>query len=214
LGGKSQVFWEKTTDFATFFNFKFNNIYLNIAQCIETFTFFTGYKWGGNDLRWRLDDDQYTQDLSKANVDRDIEAAFKIWSDVTPLTFERVYKPDLADIIIRFASGSHGDGQPFDSSGGTLAHAFYPYQPTGQGADDLSGDTHLDDAEKWTIDTNAGTNLLQVTVHEFGHALGLDHSNVRDAIMFAYYRGYIENFKLPSDDIMTIQKVYGSEYKI
>ena len=54
-----------------------------------------------------------------------------------------------------------------------------------------------------------GVNLLQVAVHEFGHSLGLLHSNVEDAIMYAYYPGYIPDLKLHSDDIAGIQHLYG-----
>ncbi|MFQ5910971.1 MAG: matrixin family metalloprotease, partial [Thermoplasmata archaeon] len=53
----------------------------------------------------------------------------------------------------------------------------------------------------------SGTDLVTVAAHEFGHALGLKHSNVRDALMFAYYGGL--NRSLDADDIAGIRALYG-----
>ncbi|GBP21371.1 Matrix metalloproteinase-14 [Eumeta japonica] len=103
-------------------------------------------------------------------------------------------------IAFSFEKGEHGDGDPFDGPGGTLAHAYFPV---------YGGDAHFDDAEMWSINSRRGTNLFQVAAHEFGHSLGLSHSDVRTALMAPFYRGYDPTFQLDPDDIQGIQALYG-----
>lgn len=105
-------------------------------------------------------------------------------------------------IEIRFERGEHGDGDPFDGPGGTLAHAYFPV---------YGGDAHFDDSEHWTINSYRGTNLFQVAAHEFGHSLGLSHSDIKSALMAPFYRGYDPDFSLDSDDIQGIQALYGQK---
>ena len=106
-----------------------------------------------------------------------------------------------------FGSRSHGGvyGErrcnfPFDGPGKVLAHAFFP----------SDGRAHFDEDETYTDGQSRGTNLLWVATHEFGHALGLEHSDVRRAIMYPYYTGYVENIQLHSDDINGIRSLYGT----
>lgn len=54
----------------------------------------------------------------------EIQRAFNVWSGFTDLTFTP--KSGQVHIEIRFESGEHGDGDPFDGPGGTLAHAYFP----------------------------------------------------------------------------------------
>ena len=107
--------------------------------------------------------------------------------------------------ILSFGSETHGGksesrcAYPFDGKGKVLAHAFFP----------SDGRAHFDEDERFTDGTYSGTNLLWVATHEFGHSLGIHHSDVKNAVMYPYYTGYVPNFTLQQDDIEAIQYLYG-----
>ncbi|XP_014835540.1 PREDICTED: matrix metalloproteinase-9-like [Poecilia mexicana] len=64
--------------------------------------------------------------------------------------------------------------------------------------------------QKFGFCPNRGKSLFLLAAHEFGHGLGLNHSNVRNALMFPLYR-YVEDFSLDQDDIDGIQFLYGNK---
>lgn len=158
-----------------------------------------GSKWKRQELTYRISQYPTRFLYKKQEVDSQIEKAFKIWSQVAPINFVPK-KEGRVHIDIRFANGEHGDGDPFDGPGNTLAHAYFPQ---------YGGDAHFDDQEYWTVDSYAGTNIFQVAAHELGHSLGLGHSSVREALMAPFYQKYKPNFKLHADDILAIQALYG-----
>ena len=86
-----------------------------------------------------------------------------------------------------------------------MAHAYFP----GQGS--ISGDAHFDDSENWSVTYNKGKQILNTLTHEFGHSLGLRHSNVPGSIMAPFYKGWDKNLKLAQDDINGIQSLYGKQ---
>ncbi|CAM5152186.1 unnamed protein product [Eretmochelys imbricata] len=119
-------------------------------------TFEGDLKWDHNDLTYRVLN--YSPDLDASVIDDAFARAFKVWSDVTPLTFTRLQSGE-ADIMIQFGVQEHGDGYPFDGKDGLLAHAF----PPGKG---VQGDAHFDDDEFWTL----GTGIVVKT--SYGNANG------------------------------------------
>uniref|UniRef100_A0A671KRG8 interstitial collagenase n=1 Tax=Sinocyclocheilus anshuiensis TaxID=1608454 RepID=A0A671KRG8_9TELE len=163
-------------------------------------TFQGDYKWKKHDLTYRIEN--YTPDMSVAEVDDSIKRALQVWADVTPLRFTRIYS-GTADIMISFAVGDHRDGYPFDGPNGFLAHAFPPFEGIG-------GDAHFDDDEKFFYRSPQGYNLFLVAAHEFGHSLGLEHSRDPGALMYpTYIYRDIDTFVLPKDDVDGIQSLYG-----
>ncbi|ROL54181.1 Collagenase 3 [Anabarilius grahami] len=157
-------------------------------------------KWQTNKLTYRIEN--YTPDMSVAEVDDSIKRALQVWADVTPLRFTRI-NSGTADIMISFATKDHGDAYPFDGPGRTLAHAFAP-------SPGIGGDAHFNDDEFFTFRSSGASYILfLVAAHEFGHSLGLSHSNNPGALMFPTYSFTDpDRFSLHSDDITGIQSMY------
>jgi hypothetical protein len=132
-----------------------------------------GGTWSSTAVTYRFSN--YTSDFSQSSVRSAVQAAMFSWSAVSALSFSEVTSSE--NISFGFYTGSHGCSNAFDGSSGVLAHAYSP----GSG---LGGDVHFDDAEGWS-----SAYLQTVALHEIGHALGLGHSTVSAATMYAYYTG-------------------------
>ncbi len=160
-------------------------------------------KWSNIRPGYRLS--QGTADLTNANVNAALFFAYRSWSLIAQIAAHPVSSG--GDIDVRFTTGNHGDGagNAFDGVGTVLAHGFYP-PPFGG---NFGGDLHFDDAETWTRNLPpTGTDLDTVALHEGGHTLGLNHSDVAGAVMFAFYGGARRN--LTADDIAGLRSIYGT----
>ena len=167
----------------------------------------TGGRWPRTSLTYALQETGI--DLPSAAVRQAIHQAFSTWAGWTGLSFREVALGAGPDIIIRFVAGDHGDGFPFDGASGVLAHAFFPPVPPSLPTP-IQGDTHFDEAETWTVTIPPASgqfDLVTVAIHEFGHALGLNHSPVAGSVMQAFYAG--PRRVLHGDDIAGITSIYG-----
>jgi hypothetical protein len=167
----------------------------------DDFTFNGGRPWPNNRATWRALG--FSPDLPATTQLNTYIRAFNAWDNVCKISFVRL-ATGTPDIPLFHATGNHNDGFPFDGPGRVLAHAFSPGYPG------LWGDIHFDDAERWSVNGQAGTfDLYQVALHEIGHAIGLGHSPVRNAVMFASYPGYRASYPLTTDDINGCRARYG-----
>uniref|UniRef100_A0A914CNS6 Peptidase metallopeptidase domain-containing protein n=1 Tax=Acrobeloides nanus TaxID=290746 RepID=A0A914CNS6_9BILA len=146
-----------------------------------------------------------------------IRESFNRWSIVSGFKFRDVtgIKDVIPDIRIGFFSKCHNDPDCFDGHLGVLAHGYYPED----------GELHFDKDEPWGYpDTTKSKNdllekkvfdLLEVSTHEIGHVLGVDHIPNARAIMFAGYfptpdiNGNYIIKKMTDLDKEKIQEIYG-----
>jgi hypothetical protein len=145
-----------------------------------------------------------TSDLPGRQELQAIRNAFATWQQQISVDFEEVGAANNPNFSIGWFTGAHGDDDPFDGVGNTLAHAYYPPPCGGT----HSGKMHFDDAEVWALAGGANRfDVETVALHEIGHLLGLGHSTVVGSVMFPFIEGVRRN--LSQDDIDGIRSLYG-----
>jgi hypothetical protein len=123
--------------------------------------------------------------------------AATLWSSVSGLQISEV-APDLPneppDILARLIT--------LDGPYGRLAQAWLPGGGYGPASVELWGNIDLDREEPW----GSVFSREHVVIHEKGHALGLDHAEDPDNMMYPMYQ---DRLTLGTWDIAEIQRRYG-----
>jgi len=139
--------------------------------------------------------------LSKADVSAAIKTALDTWSQVAAVRFTESKTPGQAkQLDISFGK--------IDGAGGILAQAYFPADVN---PSRIAGDVQFDSSENWEIGNARGPSafdLVQIAVHEFGHALGLDHSNMTSAILAPSVSANEYFTALDRDDVDAILSIY------
>ena len=133
--------------------------------------------------------------------------AAQYWAQQTNINFAVVSDNGGAT-----GSGSNQQGDPnfgdiriggFNFGNSTLAQAFLP-PPVNNYS--VAGDIQINTGATFNI--GAASDLFTVMVHEFGHALGLNHATSTSACMYATYNGI--DSALNADDISGIKAIYSA----
>ncbi len=147
--------------------------------------------------------------ITASQYELQIEKAMSVWQGVANINLARVSDngapmgsdgnqqddPNFGDIRI----GGYNTGVS-----GQLAFCLLP--PPANGGTH-AGDIFFNSTIYWTA-TGQTFDLETVAIHEIGHALGMDHSSLSTADMYATYN--YQKQSLTSDDIAGIQSIYGA----
>ncbi|MCA9191213.1 MAG: matrixin family metalloprotease [Planctomycetales bacterium] len=139
--------------------------------------------------------------MPQATFESAIETALQAWESVANVHFVQTNQPGLKDSLdLTF--------RRLDGAGGTLAQAYFPDDVNWSS---IAGDIQFDSADTWEVGNargNAAFDLVEVAVHEIGHALGLDHINVRGSVMQSYVSAMDSFVGLSNTDKQAILRLY------
>jgi len=181
---------------------------------------YMGEKWGyspalgtpGGQVYWSFADLNLNSQLSQYYLGyptistpltlwerEEVRKAFETWAEVSNIDFVEISDSVASNIRI---------GKSYlDGFGKTLAETTV--WPSSNTLSIIKAATVVIDSADQAKPTDALSTplgFLSTTIHELGHAIGLDHSANTNAIMYPYYNGKID---LSSEDINGAQAIYG-----
>jgi hypothetical protein len=166
--------------------------------------FVTRCSWLNPNLTFALEDG--TNDVAAAGEFQAIRNAFATWAAAAPLTFTEVGRTQNPDVTIDWRAANDPD---HSMVGGVLAHADFP-PGCGVVTNTLPKPVHFDDSEhQWVAGAVVnGFDVETVGLHELGHILGLQHSNVAGSVMFPTVDDNFTKRALTNDDRGGIRALY------
>ena len=173
---------------------------------------FEGPKWASNTITWSFDSGSPFSGAITAPYQATVESALVAWGRSANIGFQQVASGAPADIEIGWGALEAGSGA--DTSGDTIGLTSYYATVANQFSPGIT--VELEDPTQRALASSAqgytwqGTDstLYQVSLHELGHALGLNHSTDPTAVM--YPTAQTTNPGLSIADIAGMQQLYGA----
>jgi hypothetical protein len=166
--------------------------------------FVTRCSWPTTSITFAFEDG--TNDIGGSVEFQAVRKAFATWAAATPFTFTEVTLAEHPDVVIDWRPAADPD---HSMVGGILAHADFP-PGCGVITNALPKPLHFDDSEHmWVVGavTN-GFDVETVALHEIGHILGLQHSDVAGSVMFPTVSSNATKRSLTADDLGGIHELY------
>lgn len=144
--------------------------------------------------------------ISTAQWQQVMDKAAATWEEVAGINLVRIGDDGGAIGSSNYQQGNPNEGDiriaGYAQDPSTLAYTILPPPINGGSA---SGDIFFNTSMSWN---GLGSyDLLTVALHEFGHALGMGHSQIQQAVMYAMYTG--QKQQLNSDDVAGIDSIWG-----
>lgn len=158
----------------------------NCSGCLRVGKLHRLEKWSGDRLTWWAPPN--SQELVPVNA---IAAAR--WETICGVEIRHVAGANAADVVVTLGK--------IDKAGKVLAYAYFP-----SAARTRSPDIVFDMADWGDMDRDG---RLEVATHEWGHILGIEHIDSKEALMNPFYAGPNRG-RLYAADIAEAHRRYGA----
>jgi hypothetical protein len=162
--------------------------------------------WTMNDLTWCLG--THSADMSRFEQVRAIDRAAATWSRYDGITISRMAQCWDANIVINFYAPGEPEavGTDFEHFSDDLPLASSGFPGTRWSQIEIQVNDDLEWTQEYVTEDDERYDIQTTLLHELGHSLGLDHSDVELAIMYPYYWG--SRRQLTADDVHGVRSLY------
>lgn len=169
----------------------------------------SGFKWMGGSASWDYNASGEPSSVA-GGAYQAMQAAAATWGQ-QGVTFQ--FTGGGATGAGTGACGGGTDGQNTvgwgAQSGSVLAVTCSWFSNSGNPKPAVEFDMQFDPDWNWTLGSPTSVDLQSVALHEFGHALGLNHSGDGSAVMYASYSSGSQKRTPTADDVAGLAAIYG-----